>query len=213
MKLSASAKKTISRLGDAPKMGDIKKIAKEIKIDHDLALELWPQGGYHPRLLAALIFDKKQLTEADFEKIANDLLDHVEAERNYISDWLLANQIMKDKKLTALLESWKDSSIAILRRWFWYHQGRLRWTGKLPPEGASAKLLDSIETDLKSEEPSVQWAMNFCAAWIGIFEPDLRQRCVDIGTRAGLYKDEKPIPNCTPNYLPEFIRIEVEKRA
>ena len=29
----------------------------------------------------------------------------------------------------------------------------------------------------------------------------------------GLYKDEKVAKNCTPSYLPEFIRIEVAKRA
>ena len=30
--------------------------------------------------------------------------------------------------------------------------------------------------------------------------------------KLGLYKDEKGAKNCTPSYLPEFIRIEVAKR-
>ena len=85
--------------------------------------------------------------------------------------------------------------------------------GKPPPEDNSAALLDALETDLADEEPEVQWTMNFCAGWIGVHEPEHRARCVELGQRTGLYKDD-PVPRgCTPGYLPEFIRIEVEKRS
>jgi hypothetical protein len=53
--------------------------------------------------------------------------------------------------------------------------------------------------------------MNFTAAWIGIHESDQRSRCITLGEQLGLYKDEKAVKGCTPNYLPEFIRIESEK--
>lgn len=62
-------------------------------------------------------------------------------------------------------------------------------------------------------EPEVQWAMNFTAGQIGIHEPDYRARCVKLGEKTGLYKDEKVSRGCTPNYLPQFIDIEVRKRA
>ena len=41
-----------------PTYGNIKKIAKEIKIDHSLALELWSTKNYFARMLAVLIMDK-----------------------------------------------------------------------------------------------------------------------------------------------------------
>ncbi len=213
MALSAKAKKTISQLGDAPKFGDIKKVGKDIKLDHELAKELWSQGDYHPRLLATLIFDKKLLTGSDFDNIAADLLDHVEEERNQLGDWLLANQLTKDRKLIALMESWQHNASPVLRRWFWYHQARLRWMGKEPPAGSNEKLLDTLETEMGKEEPGVQWAMNFCAGWIGIFDTSCRARCIKLGEKFALYKDDPVAKNCTPSYLPEFIRIEVEKRA
>jgi 3-methyladenine DNA glycosylase AlkD len=119
---------------------------------------------------------------------------------------------MKDKKLVVLIESWEENPSPILRRFFWYHQARLRWTGKTPPPGNSAQLLNSLESNMATAEPEVQWAMNFCAGWIGIFEPKLRPRCVKLGKTLGLYKDEPVAKNCTPSYLPEFIRIEVGKR-
>lgn len=211
--VSARCKKIIAQLGDSPKMSDIKRIAKEIVKDHDLAVELWAQGEYHPRLLATLLYDKKVLNEETLEQIASDLLSHDEKERNYISDWLLANQLTKDKKLIALMENWQDSKQPVLRRWFWYHQARLRWMGRTPPPPNSPDLLKVMESNLGKEDPDVQWAMNFCAGWIGVYESKLRPRCIKLGKKFELYKNEPVAKNCTPSYLPEFIRIEVEKRA
>ena len=213
MALSVRAKKIIAELDNEPKLGDIKKCGKEIKKDHDLAKELWSQGDYYPRLLATLIFDKKLLTEGELNKLASDLLTHEEDERNQLGDWLLANQLTKDRKLVALIETWQENPSPILRRWFWYYQARLRWMGKTPPPENSAELLDSLEAGMNIAEPEVQWAMNFCAGWIGIYEPQLRSRCVKLGQKLGLYKDEPVAKNCTPSYLPEFIRIEVAKRG
>jgi len=66
---------------------------------------------------------------------------------------------------------------------------------------------------MADEEPVVQAMMNFTAAWIGIFVPEHRARCVALGERTGLYKDEVVPRGCTPGYLPEFIRVEVGKRV
>jgi 3-methyladenine DNA glycosylase AlkD len=123
----------------------------------------------------------------------------------------MANQLMKDKKLIALIESWQDSPSSLQRRIFWYYQARLRWTGKAEFENTS-DLLKVIETKMKDEVEEVQWAMNFLTGWIGIFDEQYRNQCIEIGEKHGLYKDEKVPKNCTPNYLPEFIRIEIEKR-
>jgi len=145
------------------------------------------------------------------EKLAADMLEHDEHERNQLADWLLANQLMKDRKTIALLNTWQENPSPILRRLFWYHQARLRWTGQTPPDN-SGELLDSLERDIAKARPEVQWAMNFCAGQIGIHEPKFRSRCVKLGEKTGLYKDDPVARNCTPSYLPEFIRIEVAKR-
>lgn len=210
---SEQAQQILKELAGYSKMGEIKKLAKTIKKDHSLALELWATALYFPRLLAVLIFDKKQLSEESINTIATDLASHPEDEKNMLSDWLLANQLTKDKALTTLLLNWQQSSVPLLRRWFWYHQARLRWTGKTPPTDNSAQLPDYLDAHLADEEAQVQWTMNFCAGWIGIFEAVHRQRCIELGERVALYKDEKVSKNCTPSYLPEFIRIEVGKRG
>jgi 3-methyladenine DNA glycosylase AlkD len=212
MTLSARAKKLVAEITNGSvKLGDVRARGKEIKQDHDLAMELWSTGQYYPRLLATLIFDKKLLTESLIGQLASDVLRHEAEERNQLADWLLANQLAKDKKLTALTATWEQDPSPILRRWFWYHQARLRWVGQAPP-GNSAELLDSLESNMADAEPEVQWAMNFCAGQIGIHEPEFRSRCIKLGESLGLYKDDPGAKNCTPSYLPEFIRIEVAKR-
>ncbi|MEL7063525.1 MAG: DNA alkylation repair protein, partial [Bacteroidota bacterium] len=106
--------------------------------------------------------------------------------------------------------SWEKSSSSIQRRIFWYHQARLRWMGKTDQENTEA-LLTSIESHMSNEHPEVQWAMNFTAGQIGKFQEVYRDRCIAIGEQTGLYKDEVVARGCTPNYLPEFISIEVAK--
>lgn len=212
MALSARAKELVAELSKGNvKLGDLKKRGQEIKKDHDLAMELWSTGEHYPRLLATLIFDKKLLTEGVIDQLASDMLQHNAQERAQLADWLMANQLAKDKKLVSLMTTWETNPSPILRRLFWYHQARLRWVGQTPPPN-SADLLDSLEKEMAHAEPEVQWAMNYCAGQIGVHEPEFRYRCIKLGEELGLYKDEHVAKNCTPSYLPEFIRIEAAKR-
>ncbi|NMA84292.1 MAG: DNA alkylation repair protein [Epulopiscium sp.] len=192
-------------------MGDLRKIAKELKRDHELAMELWSTEEFLPRLLVILIMDKKLISNDVLSKLDKDMQIHTFDEKNHLMDWLMANQLSKDKKTIALMESWEDSPSALQRRAFWYYQGRLRWTGQTPPEN-TADLLSALEANIMQEEPEVQWAMNFVAGWIGVYDEKNRARCIELGEKSGLYKDEKVAKGCTPNYLPEFIKIEVNKR-
>lgn len=213
MAISARAKKLIAEIsGGNVKLGDLKARGKVIKKDHSLAVELWSTGEFYPRMLATLIVDSKLLTEGVIDQLASDMLAHDVAERSQLADWLLANQLSKDKKTAALLLTWEENAAPILRRLFWYHQARLRWVGQTPPPNSKA-LLDSLEAKMADEAPEVQWAMNFCACQIGVHEPAFRTRCIKLGKKLGLYKDEHTAANCTPSYIPEFIRIEVAKRS
>lgn len=210
MSLSAASQEIYAKLLNA-KLGDIKKIAKTIKKNHVMAEELWSVPEQASRLLAVLILDKKYLTQEKIEQMIQDIAQHSYDEKNQLTEWLMANQLMKSKKTIALLESWQSHSLSLLRRLFWYHQARLRWTGQTPPEN-TLTLLPIIETNMFNETPEVQWAMNFCAAQVGIHDHQYTDRCIALGEKAGLYKDEPFTKGCTPNYLPEFIRIEFDKK-
>ena len=208
---SLKAENILSQINSNTKLGDLRKIAKEIKTDHDLAMEFWSTGEFLPRLLAILIMDKKLLSQDILNQLDKDMRTHTFGERNNLMDWILANQLTKNKKLIRLMESWENSPSALQRRAFWYFQARLRWTGQTSPDN-TADLLSAIEANITKEEPEVQWAMNFTAGWIGVYDEKYRERCIKIGEKTGLFKDEMVSKGCTPNYLPKFITIEVNKR-
>lgn len=211
MSASLKAKDIVHQIdSETTKLGDLRKIASEIKKDHELALELWSSKLFFARQLAILIMDKKLLTNEVIDNLMSDMNQHNENERRQLIDWLMANQLMKDKKTIALIESWENSSSSLKKRTFWYYKGRLRWTGKTEPD--SGELLSAIEKQIENEDPEVQWAMNFTAGWIGVFEKKYRTRCIALGEKTGLYKDKMVSKGCTPEYLPAFIAIESNKR-
>ncbi len=210
MKHSPKAENILAQINTTSKLGDIRKIAGTIKKDHELAMELWSTQKFLPRQLAILIMDKKQLTQQVIDRLDKDIQQHNYTEKLQLMDWLMANQLSKDKSTIALMLSWENSPSPLQRRIFWYYQARLRWTGQTPPSN-SEELLSKIENHIENETPEVQWAMNFTAAQIGIFEEKYRSRCIGLGERTGLYKGEMVSKNCTPNYLPQFIAMQVEK--
>jgi len=210
MKLSSKAKEILSQIDANTKLGDLRKIAKEIKKDHELAMELWSTGGFLARQLAILIMDKKLLSQEVINQLDADIQSHDFEERNHLIDWLMANQLSKDKKTISLIESWENSPSALQRRIFWYYQARLRWMGNTN-HANTEELLNAIEAKMLDEQPEVQWAMNYTAGQIGKWQEEFRARCIAIGEETGLYKDEVVPRGCTPSYLPKFIPIEVAK--
>ena len=211
MKPSSRAQDILTQInGDNTKLGDLRKIAKEIKKDHNLALELWSADGYFARQLSILIMDKKELTQETINKLDKDIQNHNEKEKLQLIDWLMANQLSKDKMTIQLMLSWEESHSELQRRIFWYYQARLRWMGNTDHDNTDY-LLDAIEKKMMQEEPAVQWAMNYTAGQIGKWQKEYRDRCISIGEKTGLYKNEVVPRGCTPNYLPKFIPIEVAK--
>ncbi|MFT4627922.1 MAG: hypothetical protein ACI8PZ_006616 [Myxococcota bacterium] len=193
--------------------GTLKKLAKTIKEDHALAMELWSTGNLNCRLLAVLIMDKKLLDQALVDTLCADMLAHPEkGGKTRLMEWLMANKLLKSASGKRMVASWEHSHVALQRRTFWYHQARLRWTGKTAHDNTEV-LLDALDARMADEEPEVQAMMNFTAGWIGVFVPEHRARCAALGERTGLYKDEVVPRGCTPGYLPEFIRVEAGKRV
>lgn len=210
MELSPQAKAILDRVNEVTTLGGLRTIAAEIKTDHALALELWSTTGLEARRLAILVMDKKRMSQEFIDTLEQDVQVHDPDERIQLFDWLMANQLSKSSGGRKLIESWESSTAPLQRRLFWYHQARLRWTGQTPPPNTE-HLLDAIEGRLADEVPEVQWAMNFTAGQIGTYQEEYRERCIAIGERVGLYREEPFSPGCTPNYLPEFIRIQAAK--
>lgn len=73
MKLSSKAENILDQINSKTKLGDLRKIAKDIKKDHELAMELWSTGNFLPRQLAILIMDNKFLSQDLINKLDKDM--------------------------------------------------------------------------------------------------------------------------------------------
>ena len=155
MKVSTKAEKILTQISSKnTRLGDLRNIAKDIKKDHQLAIELWSTKHFSARQLAILIMDKKLLTEEVIDHLVSDINKHNQNEKLQLIDWLMANQLTKDKKTIALIESWEASQSSLKRRTYWYYQGRLRWMGQIPLN--SEELLSEIENRIEKELSEVQ---------------------------------------------------------
>ena len=95
------------------KLGDIRKIAAEIKSDHALALELWATGNLDARLLAILILKPKQLSREELDRMVreNRVLQ--------VSDWLNSYVVKAHPEKEALRQQWMRDSDPMAARAGW----------------------------------------------------------------------------------------------
>lgn len=185
-------------------MGDIRALAKKIKTDHELALELWKTGNVEAQLLATLIIKPKSLSAAELDGLVRSVAFA------YVADWLQSYVIAQHPEKEALRAKWmKDKD-----RW----AARAGWglTAASVNKGADGDLdlealLDRIEKEMPKARPEVQWTMNNTLMAIGIKRAEHRTRALAIGEQIGLYKDWPVSKGCIPPYAPVAIR-ELAKR-
>jgi 3-methyladenine DNA glycosylase AlkD len=187
------------------KMGDIRAIAKSIKTNHELGLELWASGNLEAMLLATLILKPKQLSEEDVERMAGSVT------YAWLADWLMSNVIRQHPGKEALRRRWMQSPHPWLARAGWSLTAERVRTN---PEGLDLPaLLDRIEGEMGSAPASAQWTMNSCLAEIGIRFPEHRPRAIDIGEKLGVYRDYPCSKGCTSPFAPIWIGEMVARQA
>lgn len=186
------------------KLGDIRKLAAEIKADHPLALELWESGNLEARLLAILIMKPRALSAEELDRL-------VRANRQLpVSDWLNAYVVKAHPEKEALRQRWMDEADPMAARAGWSLTAE---RAAKSPEGLDLSgLLDRIEAEMPSAAPEPQWTMNNTLAAIGINHPDHRARALAIGERLGIYRDYPTARGCTSPFAPLWIGEMVRRQ-
>ncbi|HEY0602576.1 MAG TPA: DNA alkylation repair protein [Herpetosiphonaceae bacterium] len=192
-----------------PNLTQIRAIAKEYGKNQETADELWKQGGTSARLLALLILELKAINTRSVESMIADIESAPPQDQRQLSDWLIANVIMKKSALKNEAMRWRAEPSIIKQRIFWSVQAR---TIKAEHQELNTQLLESLETSMAGADAMVQEPMNWCAAQIGIEDANLRGRCIQLGERLGLYKDYPVSKGCTSPYLPIWIEAMVARK-
>ncbi|GJQ25861.1 MAG: DNA alkylation repair protein [Phycisphaerae bacterium] len=185
--------------------GDIRKLARKIKSDHELGLKLWKTGNVDAQLLAVLILQPKSLSARDLEKLVKS------AAFAHVADWLHSYVVKVHPEKETLRQKWMTTNHPMAARFGW---GLTAGRVTKDPNGLDLPaLLDRIESEMAKADPLVQWTMNTTLAEIGIHHPKHRKRALAIGEKIGLYKDWPVSKGCTPPYAPIWINAMVKRRG
>ncbi len=189
------------------KTGDIRNLAKKIKSDHALGLQLWKTGNVDAQLLAILIMNPKQLSPHELDKMVR------EARFNWVAEWLQSN-ILKDyspEDKEALRQKWMKDKDPWAARAGWHLTASRINKGDIDGLDVEA-LLDRIEKEMPKAAPETKWTMNNTLGAIGIKHEKLRKRVLSIGEKIGLYRDWPVSKGCTIPYVPVWINAMVKSK-
>lgn len=192
--------------GDAQfgvKMGDIRKIAKKIRADHALALQLWATGNLDARFLAVLVIKPAALSTTELDALvrSNDF--------PALADWLSSYVIKAHPEKERLRQAWMQDTHPFAARAGWSLTTE-RILKSLKGLDLDA-LLDRIEAAMPGAPAPAQWTMNFALAHIGIHHPARRARALQIGETLGVFRDYPTSKGCTSPFAPLWINEMVRR--
>lgn len=188
------------------KLGDVRAIAKKIKTDHQLALDLWNTGNVEAQLVATLVIQLKALSASELDKLTRSTTCP------QVADWLNSYVVAQYPEKESLREKWMKAKDRWAARAGWHLTASRINKGDADGLDLPA-LLDRIEKELPKAKPEVQWTMNNTLAAIGIHHPTLRKRAVAIGEAIGLYRDWPVSKGCTPPYVPVWVKAMVKRQG
>ena len=183
----------------------LRGVAKRLKIQQDLAGDLWGTGDTAARLVAILISRPKACTATELDTMLR------EARVPKVHDWLVNYIVKKNPHVEELRSSWFTDADPVVASAGWALTSDR--VGKAPDGLDLSGLLDLIEAEMKDAPDRLQWAMNECLAAIGIHHPDLRARALAIGERLEVLKDYPTPPGCTSPFAPIWITEIVRRQT
>ena len=190
------------------KIEELKKIQKQVRKDHHLALALFDTGIYDAQYLAGLIADETKMTKKDFRHwlsasncaaLCGTIVAQVAAEsahgRELALDWIDSKQ--EDtaqtgwQTLGSIVAITDDADLDL-------------------PE--LERLLDRVETTIHVQPNQVRYAMNDFVIAVGSYVRDLTDRALRAGEKIGTVSVDMGDTACKVPSAPEYIR-KVQKRG
>ncbi|TRY17100.1 DNA alkylation repair protein [Tessaracoccus rhinocerotis] len=185
-------------------LGKLRAVAKNLKTQHPLALQLWATGDTAARLVALLVCRPKSFTRDELDTMLR------EARAPKVHDWLVNYVVRKHPEVEDLRLAWlaDPDPVVASAGWALTADRVVRQPDGLDLDG----LLDVVEAEMKDAPERLQWQMNTCLANIGINHEPQRERALAIGERLGVLKDYPTPKNCTSPYAPIWINEMVRRQ-
>jgi len=140
---------------------DMRKLAKEIGKDHELALDLWRTGIAEARILASMVDDPDKLTEEQMEDWVKDINSWD------ICDQVCMNLFEKNQLAWKKIVDWSEREEEFVKRTAFSLIACLAWHDKKASDKKFIALLPLIIRGATDERNFVKKAVNWALRNIG----------------------------------------------
>ena len=182
-----------------------RKLAKTIRRNHPLALELWGSGNHDARILATFVADPAQADDALLESWANDLDSYV------LTDAFAAfagkTALCQDKA-----EQWRNAAGEWYGRAGWHLVSHLAMQNPDLPDAWFIDHLDTIEREIHTRQNRVRDAMNNALIAIGIRNPVLESLALAAAARIGKVEVDHGQTGCKTPDAAAYIQRTLARR-
>nr|MBA3470142.1 DNA alkylation repair protein [Herpetosiphonaceae bacterium] len=157
----------------------LKQLAKEIKKNHPLALELWATAIHDAKLLATMIEDPRKVTEGQID------LQIAQVYSPDLCDKFCTNVVAKTPLLLSKIGQWAQHPEEMYKRGGYTLIATLARSDTLTEDAFFAAYLPAIEAEIATERNWVREAMNYTLIAIGSRTSDLNQAAAAVAQRIG----------------------------
>jgi 3-methyladenine DNA glycosylase AlkD len=153
---------------------EMRKLAKEIGKDHQLALELWKSGIPEARIVAGMIGDPEKLTEQQME-------DWVEDFNSWdVCDQVCMNLFEKSSLAMKKIHDWSKREEEFVKRTAYALIACLAWHDKKAKDEVFIQLFPVIKDGATDERNFVKKAVNWALRNIGKRNPNLNKIAIKV---------------------------------
>lgn len=201
---SAQTRKTYSRHGVTGEMfgvkcGDMSRLVRQIKMDHELALRLWDSGNHDARVLATMIADPEKLT-------AKTLRSWMKSVDNHVLSYSVAGVARKGPAGRKLMRQWMAAKGEWPAATGWMAiAGVAQMPGELGVQECK-DLLAIIERKIHSSRNRVKYSMNTAMIALGSYVPGLEAHAVKVANRVGQVEVDHGLTDCKTPLAATYIR-------
>ena len=190
------------------KVGDLKKILKKTKKNHELSLELYNTGNTDAMYLAGLMADEKQITKAQLNDWVKKAYWYYLSE--YAVPWVAAETAFGFELGLEWIES-KEEGIAAAG---W---STLAYYASVNPDEdldieMYKKLLDRVAKEVHGAQNRVGYTMNGFVIAIGTYVKDLTEKATKIAQEIGAVKVEMNGTACKVPLATTYIQKVIDKQ-
>ena len=189
-------------------IGELKKFQKRIKMDYQLALDLYDTGNYDAMYLAGLIADDARMTRKDLQRWVEKA--YAGSLPGATVPWVAAGS--PHARVMAL--KWIESAKNLVAAAGWTTLGSLvsiQDDEELDlPE--LKRLLQRVQRTIHQAPDAVRYAMNSFVIAAGSYVQPLTEFAIQIGEKIGPVTADLGDNNCQVPFAPDYIR-KVQKRG